>query len=1183
MGVKFVPTPEQAAAIGSPGHPTMRAGAGSGKTEVLARRFVAMVAGDIAGLAPIPAERMAAIVFGELAAIELRARIAQVLADRIGESSGAERERLRRIRRELPLARISTIHAFCARLLRENPLAAGLDPDFQILDEFASGAFLDREARRALVDLVRADDPGARLLVAARGLDGGEYRAGAVGIAVVIASKLARLSEPPGWLVEKAEDFAASASQLRKALKECADAAIRTVEALIGAGAAGTAREKIETLRGQWSAARSTIQMLGAMQGDAEDWAALMDFVRYMPDARGSIKEMVRAVREMLPLKDDLNGRLAEAWGTIRAIEPTRITAATFAAVARRFDHARRRDRVVTFDDLLTATRRLLAERPEIAARYRSALDAVMVDEYQDVDPPQHDIIDLLTRPEDGERAPARFIVGDEKQAIFGFRGADVTVFHRALAASKEILPLSGNRRSTPNILGFVNAFGPDLMRPPDKDQPWRVKWSGEHDLGVLRTDGFNPPVELIVKTKKREDEAAAIAARIHEIIAAQEPVFDQKLGAPRPSNYGDIAILLRAFGHVARYERALAQAGIPSYTIQGRGFFGCAEIADLTELLAAIDDPQDSLALAAVLRSPLFGLSDRCLFELINRTDNATTSLAAVFSAPGPPTLNGPAENAGAAAAAWKTLKELRELRGRASLVALLERALALTDFEAVLLGLERGRQRVANVRKLIEMARRFEAEQLFSLRDFVGAIKRLADDDPREPAAAILAENDNVVRLMTVHQAKGLEFPIVFVADLARPPKAGKYSIELSPKHGLIAPATLGAGFHEIPHAMLSELKTEQSDRDAAERARLFYVALTRARDRLILSEGAVRYKAPSENTWARQLRDFLGNNGIDVAGFADSDQAKQAASLGAVELVLRRPANEPARPPAAAGDNTAKRAELAEIARARRDFAAPAGGELIVDPSSLEDFARCPRQYFLRRKLGLPETPLAVRGAKADAPDATADATALGIVVHKILETLDFGADPDAIERKAVEVASAYETPAEARRAIVRDLRRYLATAAGRPPAHSRCARELPFFMCAAEGDPAIFIRGRIDLLIIDGRRAIVRDYKYSRPSKDRDAAEYALAGQCYALAAGAAHPECEIKAEVVYLRGGVSRVELNLPALGQIRERVTALGRALAAASRIGEWPQTPKDRRECQRLRCGYVSRCWGGD
>ncbi len=199
----IAPSPEQERAILSPGNLLVRAGAGSGKTEVLARRFVALIAGDIEGAQPLAPEQIAAITFTEKATYDMRERIALVLEERITKEPPGERlTHLVRARRLLPLAHISTIHAFCQRILAENPLEAGLAPGFEVIDEYESGAYRERVCEQALVDAVRRNDAGALRLMGARGMRGGIYREGALDILMRIVGELERFSYPPEWIVE---------------------------------------------------------------------------------------------------------------------------------------------------------------------------------------------------------------------------------------------------------------------------------------------------------------------------------------------------------------------------------------------------------------------------------------------------------------------------------------------------------------------------------------------------------------------------------------------------------------------------------------------------------------------------------------------------------------------------------------------------------------------------------------------------------------------------------------------------------------------------------------------------------------------------------------------------------------------------------------------------------------------
>ncbi|MBV8359870.1 MAG: UvrD-helicase domain-containing protein, partial [Deltaproteobacteria bacterium] len=193
---------EQQAAILTPGNLLVRAGAGSGKTEVLARRFVALITGEIEGRQPLTPAQVCAITFTEKAAYDMRARIASVLDEQLVHAQGERQSQLLRVRAMLPLARISTIHAFCARILRENAFDAALDPDFQVLDEYESQTFLERLGKQVLIDAVRHSDPGACYLARTRRLDAGTSREGALAIVMRILHELARLGRTPQWLYD---------------------------------------------------------------------------------------------------------------------------------------------------------------------------------------------------------------------------------------------------------------------------------------------------------------------------------------------------------------------------------------------------------------------------------------------------------------------------------------------------------------------------------------------------------------------------------------------------------------------------------------------------------------------------------------------------------------------------------------------------------------------------------------------------------------------------------------------------------------------------------------------------------------------------------------------------------------------------------------------------------------------
>ncbi len=611
---------------------------------------------------------------------------------------------------------------------------------------------------------------------------------------------------------------------------------------------------------------------------------------------------------------------------------------------------------------------------------------------------------------------------------------------------------------------------------------------------------------------------------------------------------------------------------------MHGRGFFGCREIIDLASLLQAIDDPHDDIALAATLRSPLFGLSDQCLLEIAlhldetRRSDGAVPRTLAALFAHDSQNFDWLSDGRDEALRAYATLSELRAGRERLPVADLIERALDLTKFEAVLLAQRRGRQRVANVRKLVERARAFESHGVFGFADFAVSLRQLIEDEPREAQAQILGEGEDVVRLMTIHQAKGLEFPVTVVADMGRRPYREYSNYALSPVRGLILCDTAGSGHHPIANPLIFDHRDAEHDEEDAEADRLLYVAITRARDRLILSES-------STDTWSRQLREFIGED--TVSSFLQSGAAEQQAMRAGARFTLVRitplptPSVAEARPQAPPLDP-----HYAGLAARRVAFEPPSDREIITNPTALADFDRCPRQYMLRRILMLPEHDRAASGAGAR---AGTDALEAGSVAHAALERLasrlGTGIARDEIEPLLRELAVGTALDRRRITAIARDLARYADERARTAPGEKIVGRELPFFMSITDGgDFTLYVRGQIDLLVESAGALVVRDYKYARADENPSAYDVQL--RAYALAVGEAYSGRTLRGELHYLRDRTEARQIPLPPPAEIRAQLLTLGRAMLDSRALSDYPKKPTSPELCRELECGYIARCW---
>ena len=1174
------PSSEQRDAIFARGSLAVRAGAGSGKTEVLARRFVALLAGHIDGIEPISPEQIAAITFTEKATYDMRRRIAEVLERELAIAEGERAALLTRAKRLMPLARISTIHAFCARILRENPLEARLDPDFTVLDEAQSRTLLEKHVEELIIAALRRGDRGALHLVGARGLRGGAYREGAIEIVARLATELHRRGKDAAWLLQATDSGCAKLREQASRIREFCVQVVKLIEELRRAKLTPKAAQTMNQFESNWPRFRRTLESFDADSEPAE-LEILRELCDSLPGAHGkAIKEIIKKIGELVATNGTrlgLDGALIRAYGAYRAIEPTLDTCAFAAEIVDEIERRKLRDGVVTFDDLLGHTFRLLRENPAVAKRCRQNLRALLVDEYQDTDPMQDAIVRLLTGPHGEIPPPDCFIVGDEKQSIYRFRGADVSVFKRAREDSSQSLALTENRRSVPSLLRFVNALSASVMGG-ESEAPFWVRWDKSHLLREVRAEipSDEPTVEIMVWSDssagdssdqkihlKRQIEARAIANRCRQILDRGALVADAD-GQPRVASPCDIAILMRSFEDVQIYERALDEAGLPCYTVKGRGFYACREILDIAELLAAITDPLDSMALTAALRSPFFTLSDQSLMEIALHGIEQKLSIAAQFNDPAA-SFKWLPTGRDDAVRALHILQELRAMRESSSLTSIIERALELTDFETVMIAQTHGAQRVANVRKLLEIAREFESRAFFTLSDFIEHLRWLTVDQPKEAQAQLVGEDEDVIRLMTIHQAKGLEFPIVVVADIGRrmPNLANSYIISM--EHGLLMSDTVGSGNDEMPHPLIDVEKQLVTDQERAESARLFYVAITRARDRLILSEG------PGKQEWSKQLRTFLKDH---IAPFLASNENESTVEIAETRVTFRRTqpmADEPISRSDAQAPASPELEDFVARAHQRIGFESAPNQELIASPTALVDFDRCPRQYFFRHQADLPEHDGFAAGRVGSIER--------GNIAHAVLESIDFdlrGAElRNAIDTAIPICAGIQLTPPE-RAELAADLIRYVET---RPDNERVLAREVPFFMNLAEAGVSLFVRGQIDLIVDEGRTIVVRDYKYARPREDEPSG-YEIAMDCYRLAAAETYSGREVRAELLFLRGGPQRQEIKLPDLDASRARLLRIARAILAAQESGEYSRKPQNPDECYRLRCGYVRRCW---
>ncbi|SMB82115.1 UvrD-helicase domain-containing protein [Deinococcus hopiensis] len=791
-------TPAQEAAVYSPESVAISAGAGSGKTRVLAERILNLLRG---GVEP---GQIVAVTFTEAAAAELRERITRYVEVRAEEEGPAWQAALA----GLPLMQVSTIHGLCGRVAREHPVESGAGLGFEVLDEVEARAWLDEHLAPVLAEL-----PADTLLAVP-----GKIR----------TDVIRTLLDDP--------------TSARDALEVAAEMAV--------GDPAERAQRAWQAVAGEWNGARAALQ---ALQGPPADeleqirratlqaakeapvlGAGLLAVRAALQPHKGTIgkgwtKEEKAATHAALKTikglaaRDDLLGEATEgARMHDRAVVALH---EVFTHVLKRFGQLKAEQEVATFADLEAYADAALVHEP-VRAYYAARWTHLLIDEAQDTNPVQWRILSALAG--DGVNLT---VVGDEKQSIYAFRRADVAVFREAQAEVQsrggKVIPMATSFRTHAGLVAAVNVYFENLMRGPDETRPTAAKFEPLSAHRQEHPGGEDAPsVELHVihgddTASLRKAEATYLAGRIQALQLAAPPVYDREAEGLRPLRLSDVAMLFRARTDLKLYEDALSRAGLPFVVHGGRGLYDRPEVQDATNLLQAVADPTADVFLAAVLRGPHVQVTDDTLLELAQDREEGESLWASACRSDRPDVQK-----------AVGLLLTLREASVTLSASQLLAEADGRTGALLVHAAQPDGARRVENVRRFQALLRRWAGEGVRDVVSVADHLTRLARLEAQEAEA--ISPHPDAVQLMTIHGSKGLEFPVVIVADALRqgggPPPKVRFD------------ARLGVALR-LPHLdddlpEWEALEGLSKERDLSEAERVAYVAFTRAADLLVLS---------------------------------------------------------------------------------------------------------------------------------------------------------------------------------------------------------------------------------------------------------------------------------------------------------------------------------------------------------
>ncbi|HEX2428162.1 MAG TPA: UvrD-helicase domain-containing protein [Gaiellaceae bacterium] len=1029
-----------------------------------------------------------------------------------GELRGRIRTALRErgrpdLARELDGAWISTIHGFCSRLLRAYPFAAGLDPRFRELEDAPAAVLRGEAFERALDAFCASEDPERLRLLATYRADG--LRRMLTSVFETLRSAGRELALELG---ERPSVSAAVTALLAEAEQLADDTSATPTQR----------RNASEVLR---------VLTPGAPPERLVDLSAFACRGARAASFEGARKAAERAALEELAAHDRaLLQELLERFGV-------------------EYEAAKRRESVVDFEDLQLAARDLLRGDDDVREELQLRFRMVMVDEFQDTNRLQCDLIDLVAHPDLTEV----FTVGDEFQSIYGFRHADLEVFRERRSNAQSLLALSRNYRSRPQVLAAVN----HLFRDEFGDEYQPLAASAEFPDPV-----FGHPVELLVTDKAsfaesgehwRLGEARRIAERVREIVDSGE------------AEPGEIVVLFAAGTDAERYEEALRREGLPTYRATGRGYFGQQQVVDLLAYLRLLHNRYDDVALATVLASPFVGVSNDALVLLRRNAPRRPLFTGLERSlpeglAPGDERL---------LRAFLQRYERLVRASSRLGLEALCERIVSEHDYDLAVLARWDGTRRFANLRKLGRLARGYESIRGADLAGFVRFVREQEAVGTRELEAVAQEEGGGAVRLLTIHAAKGLEFRVVIVADAGRDvggPRGPDEIVALSDGRFGFRMVHPTRGERE-PVFDFEEVRDAERDQERAERLRLYYVAMTRAVDRLIVSGAIDPARAADRSTPIGWVLDRLGAHELVASanGAPIELEREDARFVLGVSRYDPRHHVEPEPPAAVEDDDSIEEQQLQLFdelprGRSRLGIELPRLADIPPPPvhdvrrlsySALALFERCSYRYFAERVLGL--SPRRAVLGDAGVVGALA-ATEIGDAVHRLLELVPLD-DPTTPPRDELDrtVRSWYpKVAAEELDRIAQLVDAYCASELARRVAQLRGARpETPFTF---EHD-GVVIRGRLDVLWQEGEQALVIDYKSNalegRAPREIIEAEYTVQRLVYALVclrAGASEVEVayqflELPDDVVssrFTRGDIDALEHELSgAIARIR--------------------------------------------
>lgn len=1027
----------------------VNAGAGTGKTKVLTERYVYILEnGNLEKNREI--ESIVAITFTKKATQEMIERIRSEIKKNFHKD-----DKWRRYYRDLEQANISTIHSFCGQILRENPIEANIDPLFQVLEDDKAAKLLSNSIIDVLNEKLESDDGFLKFMSAFN------------------VNRIESL----------VQDFYSVYNNIRTVGID-----FKTVKVM-------------------------TLDYLNSLKYEEEDLIKIKEIIIYLNQNIPKNSKLCKMVQnedpnwmkfhsgsynkdELYTIMEHIQSNLGKSSKEIELFENLRNSIAKvlktrdlemkwlyvlvldlLISIDNKYENFKYNLAVLDYDDLQIKVLRLL-DNKDIRIYYQNKFKYFMIDEFQDTNELQRKIFYKLTSVNSNLDQSNLFIVGDPKQSIYGFRGSDIDVFYSTMediknTTNEDPITMNKNYRTKGPVLNFINTIFSSLMGEKYDSLIAHILGEASIDIEILENMDSEKYPELKEAEACTIFEANLIAKRIKTLV--NQGKYD----------YKDFALLFRATSRNYIYEEALKNFNIPYFNSSGKRFFFKQEILDIINALKLISNPYDNIATIGYLRSPMVGITDNCIYYLLK---NREMSLYDHMINLDEPRIS--IEDQEKINETLELLTYFYHIKDTKTISEITEEIIEKTFFIETTLLKANGEQSMANIYKFIDIVKSYELNNKSSLEDFIDYINEIKEGNESE--ANIESEDSNVVKLLTIHKSKGLEFPVVIIPEMSRDSGGGFSNLLFNKDLGLGIKTGSCSGIYD-------EVKEILSIKENEEKERVLYVAMTRAEEMLILGNQG------KNSGFKKMIGELLDPNQYKIVNNIDLNM-EESTSIKLIEekLVMSHE------------DEISLQIPLLFDALLSKKFESFSISQYLV-------FKQCNRKYYMdyyhgKSEIYIPDTKI------VETQVNSLNAIDKGNIIHKFAQLYN---SSKVVEDLLNEVILSFGFPIEGK--TKKDLMAYIDNYLNMySEDYDEVFLEKPFHIKIGNN----YLNGIIDRINIKGDKIEVIDLKTNRlRDKDILIEEYTPQLQIYAYAVGKILNKTVSKASILFLESG-EKVDVSL---------------------------------------------------